>query len=873
MKQFYSFWLVAILSVLSTSYAAAFVPKAYSYTAVGVLYQLPINIYLDDLFEYPEGLPIATKLTDVATITFESENPDLVNLSSFSYNDYYQRTSITLFQKPNNAGDTKVIAKIVYEGKEYTNELNFSIKRLIAADDKAVVEPGKSITVDVIKNDATMGTRNGSTLEILKQPSHGTVKVVKATNYDMVEYTPNSNVGNYTKDELEYKVTDPDGYSSTAKLTIDIHLYAYATKVFDFLPAPGQFTNEAAWGLPSAKNNVLGETTQGVSLGGWGGYVIVGFDQPIVNRPENPYGVDFTIVGNAMSNWSEPAAVMVMKDLNGNGLPDDGEWYELAGSEYYFKNTIKNMRMTYVNPKYDKRYTVPFYTDKGTSGALLTNQFHNHPFYPDPFEFGISPDSISYTGTFTPYLLDKSKRGYVEAKKLPIFGYADSKVANPTPTYPRNPYYTDEKGVSADGFDLSWAVDKFGNPVELDEVHFVKIYSTTQEDGGWLGEVSPEVFKIAITTPDPNYAPKDYYVHGIASAPLQILKGSEHIFEGLLYKNGKPQEGSQTWTSSDLAVGSVNNEGVFNALGLGKTTISFSQKEDTPPATINIEVVELQNVVIELEGNTATNPASTSLIEDEIIFITAQGEDNRTAGANRFVYENYIWTSSDENVGTINKGQFKGLKTGTTTVTVQSTSNPSLSRSIEVNVAGKPELTIKDDLIELEESKREGSFKAKDLFNEAKSATIFFKAVTVGNKMTRVSTELLEAEIEKNILSYSFNEGQYGTEKLLIDVEYFNKVSTYALFLNSKSLVSIDEVVAEDKINVYPNPFVSGINICLEDAETAQVIISSIVGQILVKKTVSKNDYIDLSSYPTGQYVIVIKTNTGKTFNKVILKK
>lgn len=44
---------------------------------------------------------------------------------------------------------------------------------------------------------------------------------------------------------------------------------------------------------------------------------------------------------------------MVSFDTNLNGLPDD-EWYELAGSEYYKPETIKNYRITYDRPDPNK---------------------------------------------------------------------------------------------------------------------------------------------------------------------------------------------------------------------------------------------------------------------------------------------------------------------------------------------------------------------------------------------------------------------------------------------------------------------------------------------------------------------------------------
>ena len=66
-----------------------------------------------------------------------------------------------------------------------------------------------------------------------------------------------------------------------------------------------------------------------VSLGGFGGYIIVGFDHSIVN--DGDYNI--AITGNAFDGSSEPGIVWVMQDENGDGLPND-TWYELRGSEY-----------------------------------------------------------------------------------------------------------------------------------------------------------------------------------------------------------------------------------------------------------------------------------------------------------------------------------------------------------------------------------------------------------------------------------------------------------------------------------------------------------------------------------------------------------
>ena len=117
----------------------------------------------------------------------------------------------------------------------------------------------------------------------------------------------------------------------------------YATRMIEYMPAPGQFMSEE-WAQPNV-DYAIGEEGVGVSLGGFGGYIVFGFDRPIVNHPQNPYGVDFLVKGNSFTGgtygvWTEPGAVQVMQDKNRNGLPDDGEWYELAGSDYYLCPTM-----------------------------------------------------------------------------------------------------------------------------------------------------------------------------------------------------------------------------------------------------------------------------------------------------------------------------------------------------------------------------------------------------------------------------------------------------------------------------------------------------------------------------------------------------
>ena len=248
----------------------------------------------------------------------------------------------------------------------------------------------------------------------------------------------------------------------------------YISKVFDYLPAPGQFINEAAVGSPEQAQKIVGGINSLLSLGAFGGYVVFGFDHSVVNGT----GYDLAIYSNPISGltpWAEPGIVMVSQDRNGNGLPDD-EWFELAGSEYNDPSTIKNYEITYKNPK---AYEAVTWTDnQGNSGVVDINTFHKHNYYP---EFASNQESLTFRGTRLRSTFGMYGRTYINSPFS--WGYADS--ASEGDNYLTNKY---------NGFDISWAVNDKGEKVALKTIDFVKVYTAQSEKGnGLLGEVSTEI--------------------------------------------------------------------------------------------------------------------------------------------------------------------------------------------------------------------------------------------------------------------------------------------------------------------------------------------------------------------------------------------
>lgn len=290
----------------------------------------------------------------------------------------------------------------------------------------------------------------------------------------------------------------------------------FITEIHDFLPAPGQFTNmlpvtkagmTKADVLKAVANSICGYYDEEdeeeviapsmISLGSYGGYVIFSFDHPLVNV-KGEY--DMQIFGNAYqaaqssSNGgsSEPGIVMVANDLN-------GPWYELAGSEYHSPYTQHDFKITYYKP--DPNHT-PTPDPKNKSivdtsyvawtcnsvdslktGHVYKNSFHAQSYWPEWYE----GDEITFEGSkLRCNAADESGQGTYWVQYFYDWGYVDNR-----PDY-KYDGTTPEANQNL-GFKLDWAVDSEGNPVNLKQVKYIKVFNGVLQQCGWLGETSTEV--------------------------------------------------------------------------------------------------------------------------------------------------------------------------------------------------------------------------------------------------------------------------------------------------------------------------------------------------------------------------------------------
>ncbi|MDT3401852.1 cell surface protein [Mucilaginibacter terrae] len=268
-----------------------------------------------------------------------------------------------------------------------------------------------------------------------------------------------------TKDN-EAEIHDPEPIAPTRPVTGQSS--AYVTQLFSYNPAPGQFINDPIGTADGAKTILNGKTGL-VTLGAYGGNIVLGFDHTVVNQDGKE---DLIVYGNAGNGTAEPGVVWVMQDTNGNGQPDD-TWFELTGSAQNQPGYTRAYSVTYTRPN-PATADVPWTDSKGNSGVVKTNIYHKQAYYPT----WITANSYTVTGTLLPSTnINTTNPSFITSNSF-AFGYADNTL-------------------NGDKLDIANAIDDKGNKVALKGIDFVKIQTGIQFNLGWLGELSTEVKGVA----------------------------------------------------------------------------------------------------------------------------------------------------------------------------------------------------------------------------------------------------------------------------------------------------------------------------------------------------------------------------------------
>lgn len=278
-------------------------------------------------------------------------------------------------------------------------------------------------------------------------------------------------------------------------------------EVVQYRPAPGQFVNTMPEGAAGDSETLMCQrcTEQladgnPVHLGAFGGYITVKFDHPI----ENKRGSDLRICGNAFYSTSDP--VYGKATIGGSiepgivyvgvgDTPETAVWYELAGSEYYTRER-HNFTITYHRPTAESgAHSLPYstydeylpwecsWTDadgtpRDSTGWHMKNSFHSQSYWPA----WIDADQLTFSGGCLPcnavnYGTDENPYWVLYRYSADAYGYADASLN------------TDDYST----FDLDWAVDNNGDPVQITHCNFIRVMSATLQLCSWLGETSTEV--------------------------------------------------------------------------------------------------------------------------------------------------------------------------------------------------------------------------------------------------------------------------------------------------------------------------------------------------------------------------------------------
>ncbi len=270
----------------------------------------------------------------------------------------------------------------------------------------------------------------------------------------------------------------------------------FATRVIEYAPAPGQFVNDPAFndpqralGPPSGGGMADPNNESVVTLGGFGGFIVLGFDHTVMNDPLNPMGLDaiafsnaYWVGGNPDRHWAECATIEISRDDNDNGQADD-DWYLIPGSHL----------------------TAPLNRTAHPWTGGITTYAYQLP--TDPFGAVVVVNPESGTETEGIY-------GYAEYSPTLFLGDMDADDVIDNDEITEEEFYTVpddpfEVGITpgsggGDAFDIAWAVDAAtGAPANLDGFDFIRLTTPLHVIMGPLGEKSAEIDAVADVSPDP----------------------------------------------------------------------------------------------------------------------------------------------------------------------------------------------------------------------------------------------------------------------------------------------------------------------------------------------------------------------------------
>jgi len=303
----------------------------------------------------------------------------------------------------------------------------------------------------------------------------------------------------------------------------------------NYLPAPGYYVDYSEYPYYTRACFALGAVSDAsiksqrnagiVTLGGYGGKIVLAFDQNVENNPANPKGLDAIVFGNAWwyegdpnLPWGEPATIEIMPELNDNNIPGDAAdeiWYLIPGSLLPDACSFRTQHWDVDDPCICRW---PDFTDWPDS--YDTNAFEIFPVYeyvddyayvlanPNRNDGNPENDHLEYYWGYAE-LTPRVKLGDRNVDdSLATEGDCPNMPAELFYTFPDDPYITgiDSGTCGGDAFDICWAVDPATwQPANLPSFRYIRI--TTAADirdfaqDPLLMEISAEIDAVADVRP------------------------------------------------------------------------------------------------------------------------------------------------------------------------------------------------------------------------------------------------------------------------------------------------------------------------------------------------------------------------------------
>lgn len=197
------------------------------------------------------------------------------------------------------------------------------------------------------------------------------------------------------------------------------------------------------------------------------------------------------------------------------------------------------------------------------------------------------------------------------------------------------------------------------------------IITVTTEDGGKTAQCTITVLKIPVTGVSLNHT----------TAELRVKKTLQ-LTETVTPENADNKD--VTWSSSNEAVASVNENGLVTAKNAGTATITVTTEDGgkTAECAITVEAVPVQQIKLE--------PVSTTLPLGKTLALKSQvlPENATNPGI--------TWTSSEPSIASVDAdGTVKALKTGTVTITAAAVDGSGITGTSEITVIVIPVTGIK----------------------------------------------------------------------------------------------------------------------------------------------------------------------------------